>query len=304
MKTILITGSCGFIGKNLLQRLNKNKKFNLIATYNNNSPEKNNDVKFIKIDLNDKNKYSKLPKKLDCVIHLAANRESLLKHNEGDKQIYQNFNITQNLANYCIKINCQNFIFLSSVYIYSGLKKLKFKESYTSYPTEPLGLSKFICESILKKTSNDYNFKCISFRAFTVYGAYSSPKQFISSTIKKIQSNKKNIYFGNSLIKRDFIYIDDVTKAIEISLDKVNFLKKNFEPINLGSGKSISIKKAVNTISKKLKINKNIHFDNKKVLRVGDTNHQGEFNKIKKILNWMPSTSFQEGISKMFDKKF
>ena len=298
MKKILVTGACGFIGSNLLERLNSYKNYRVIATYNHKLPPKKkfNNISFIKIDLNNSKLFSKLPKKIDYVIHLAANRDSLLKYSEGDKQIYQNFNITQNLANFCVKIKCKNFIFLSSVYIYSGLKASNFKENYTSYPIEPLGLSKFISESILKKTSMDHDFKCISFRVFTVYGKNSSSKQFISSALKKMKSKKNIIKFGNSQMQRDFIYIDDVVKAIELAVHKITSFKNNFETINLGSGRSMSIKKAVRIIMNALKISKSLKFDDKSKLRAGDTNHKGDFSKLKKLFNWSPEVKFEDGI--------
>lgn len=304
MKKILVTGSCGFIGSHLIERFKNIKDYQIFGTYNKKKPnhKKFKNIKFIKIDLNDPKKFSKLPKNIDYVIHLAANRDSLLKYSEGDKQIYQNFNITQNLANYCIKINCKNFIFLSSVYIYSGLKIENFKENYTSYPIEPLGLSKFISESILKKTSIDHQFRCISFRVFTVYGKNSSDKQFVSSTIKKMRSKKTIIKFGNSKMQRDFIFIDDVVKAIELSLSKIGSFDNNFESINLGSGRSISIKEAIKTIMNALKISKSLIFDDKSKLRAGDTNHKGDFTKLKKLFNWSPKVKFEEGIKKVINK--
>lgn len=304
MKKIIVTGSCGFIGSHLIERLNHIKDYQIFATYNQKKPpnKKFDNIKFIKIDLNNSKKFIKLPKKIDYVIHLAANRDSLLKYSEGDKQIYQNFNITQNLANYCVRVNCKNFIFLSSVYIYSGLRLGIFKENFTSYPIEPLGLSKFISESILKKNSIDHGLKCISFRVFTVYGKNSSDKQFISSTIKKMRSKKTKIKFGNSQMQRDFIFIDDVVKAIELSLSKIGSFDNNFESINLGSGRSISINKAIKIIMNTLKISKSIVFDDKSKLRAGDTNHKGNFTKLKKLFNWSPEVKFEEGIKNVISK--
>lgn len=302
MNTILVTGSCGFVGKNLLHKLVNNKRYKIIATYHNQKPDKifknNNNLKFIKIDLNKKKHFSRLPNSINYIVHLAANRDSLLKSKEGENQIFLNYNMTQNLLNFSNQIKCKYFIFFSSVYIYSGVNGTKFNESFTPLPREPLGLSKYICENIIKKATLDTKLKCISFRTFTTYGPFSSHKQLVSSTLEKIFSNKKKIKFGNSKMKRDFIYIDDVTKAIELSLIKIKSVKK-FEIINLGFGKSLSVKECVNIILQISKIKKTIIYNDSKKLDEGDTDHIGDFNKIKKLLNWHPTVSFHDGISKL-----
>lgn len=306
MKTILITGSCGFVGKNLLYKLINIENYKIIATYHNKKPDKlfkkYSNLKFIKIDLTKAKHYERLPKSINYIIHLAANRDSLLKFKEGEKQIFSNYCMTQNLLNFSRLIKCNNFIFFSSVYIYSGVNGSKFTESFTPIPREPLGFSKYICENIIKKATLDSDLKCISFRTFTTYGPFSSSKQLVSSSLKKIFSKKKIIKFGNSKMKRDFIYIDDVTKAIELSLFKIKTVK-NIEIINLGYGKSLTVRECVNIILKISKIKKKIVYDDSKKLNQGDTDHIGDFKKIKKFLNWQPTISFQNGISKILRSK-
>ena len=98
MKTILITGSSGFIGSSLLERLLEIKNVNIVATYNIKKPLlkfKNNKVKFIKIDLNLKKNFKKLPNKIDYIYHTAAIRDSFLSNKKANNQILDNFRITQ-----------------------------------------------------------------------------------------------------------------------------------------------------------------------------------------------------------------
>ena len=306
MKTILITGSSGFIGSSLLERLLKIKNIHIVATYNTKKPFskfKNNKVKFIKIDLNIKKNFKKLPDNIDYIYHTAAIRDSFLSNVKANKQIFDNFNITQNLIDFSLKIKCKYFIYLSSVYIYSGSQKKKFFENQLNTPVESLGLSKYICETALKKTSYDFNFKCISFRLFTVYGSNSSQNQFIPSVLKKIYSKKDIIKFGNPSMKRDFIYIDDVLDILIKSLNKIKKIE-NFVSFNLGSGKSISVKDAINKIIKISKIKKRLVFDKKNTLRAGDINHQGDFKKIRTFFDWRPKITFEEGIMKIINNKY
>mgnify|MGYP001176342091 CR=1 FL=1 len=306
MKTILITGSSGFIGGSLVERLLEIKNINIIATYNKKKPNlkfKNKKIKFIKIDLNIKKSFNQLPDKIDIIYHTAAIRDSFLSNMRANRQIFENFNITQNLIDFSIKIKCKYFIYLSSVYIYSGSPKKKFIENQVSTPIESLGLSKYICETILKKTSYDYNFKCFSFRLFTAYGSNSSQNQLIPSVLKKIYSKQDTIKFGNPFIKRDFIYIDDV---LDVLIDSINKIKKidNFESFNLGSGESLSVKTAIKKIIKISNMKKKLVFKENNFSRIGDTNHQGDFKKIKAFFKWQPKITFEEGIMKIIDKKY
>ena len=164
-----------------------------------------------------------MPNKIDYIYHTAAIRDSFLSNKKANNQILDNFRITQNLIDFSLKIKCKYFIYLSSVYIYSGSLKNKFIENQVNIPVESLGLSKYICETALKKTSYDFNFKCISFRLFTVYGSNSSQSQFIPSVLNLLK--KDTIKFGNPHMKRDFIYIDDVLDVLIDSINKIKRLK-------------------------------------------------------------------------------
>ena len=304
MKTILITGSSGFIGSSLLERLLEINNINIVATYNNKKPSlkfKNRKVEFIKINLNLKKNFKKLPDNIDYIYHTAGIRDSFLNNKKANRQIFDNFCITQNLIDFSIKIKCKYFIYLSSVYIYSGSQKKKFIENQLNTPIESLGLSKYICETALKKTSYDFNFKCIAFRLFTVYGPNSSQNQFIPSVLKKIYSKKDTIKFGNPFMKRDFIYIDDVLDVLINSLKKIKKIE-NFESFNLGSGRSLSVNHAINKILKISKIKKRLVFDKNNTLRIGDINHQGDFKKIATFFDWKPKITFEEGIMKIINK--
>ena len=92
-----------------------------------------------------------MPNKIDYIYHTAAIRDSFLSNKKANNQILDNFRITQNLIDFSLKIKCKYFIYLSSVYIYSGSLKNKFIENQVNIPVESLGLSKYICETALKK---------------------------------------------------------------------------------------------------------------------------------------------------------
>ena len=95
-------------------------------------------------------------------------------------------------------------------------------------------------------------------------------------------------------MKRDFIYIDDV---LDVLIDSINKIKiENFESFNLGSGKSLSVKDVINKISKISKIKKRLVFDKNNTLRTGDSNHQGDFKKIRTFLVGNQNNFLKKGL--------
>jgi len=295
MQNLLVTGSTGFIGRNLLESLNK-KNYNVYGTSKKKITRFNKKVKYIKINLLKHSQFLSLPIKIDYIIHLAGNPKTFLtKKNEIQKQYLNNKNIMKNLLIYAKNSGCKKFIFISSVYVYSGNKSSSFHEGLNLKPKDSLGVSKYENEMQIKKfsRSKDVNTKFIIFRAFTVYGPHQNERQFLSQ-LKKNFLQKKIINLYNYKIQRDFVYINDVIYIILKTL-KLNF-KNKFSIYNLASGKSYSIGHAAEILKKKLKINTIINFINQKINKF-DFNHSASINKISKKFNWSPKTFLEKGIS-------
>ena len=105
--------------------------------------------------------------------------------------------------------------------------------------------------------------------------------------------------FGDGTIERDFIYIDDVCKAVEKAIDVGNDKIESISAVNIGSGKGSSINEILYSIStilsSKLKIRylPSRSFDVKKnVLHVGLAGN---------VLSWKPATQLADGISKTLE---
>lgn len=303
MDKILIFGASGFIGLNLVKKLSSFNNFIITGTYLNNKPKVElPNVTFLKINLT---KYLEMKNKIqeaDFIIHLAADRDPFLEGKSGINQINKNQLITENISKLAKKIKCKKMIYISSAYIYSGTRDKRFKENSFLDPKESLGKSKLLCEKILKNYSSKNYFKCISFRLFTVYGNGASDKQFVEIAIKKIKSKLNSINFGNGSIKRDMIYIDDVTNGIYLSILNFKKINKIYLPINLGYGRSLKIESIVNMICKGLKIKKKISY-NENNSRIGDNDHLCNISLLENIFKWKPETTFRSGLLKMMNER-
>lgn len=244
MKNILITGGAGFVGTHLSNYLSKKNNVTVIDNLSNgNKSGLIPKVKFIKGDIRDDLLISKLLKKNDYVLHLAA----MVRLRESIENPLECFSInvdgTINLVLNSLKNKVKKFIFASSCAVYPLNIKTKLKESMSSSGSTPYSISKVVSENLIKfyleNTSVKYN--CLRF--FNIYGegqsADSEYAAVIPSFLDKFRKNENLIIYGDGNQTRDFINVHDVVKYYEIFL-KSNKINGTF---NIGSGKSLSINK-------------------------------------------------------------
>lgn len=294
---ILVFGGSGFIGSSLVSKIKKFKNFKVFST----SYTKKKDN--LSIDLAYKTTLKKLPKKINTIVHLAGNPKTFLKSKKGKKQYLLNTSITKNLANYANISMCKKFIFISSVYVYSGNNTGIFREDLNTKPKDYLGKSKKKSEEILKKIfKKNKHISCIILRLFTVYGPNQRSDQFLSVVKKKINSTSKVIKLRDGRAFRDYIFIDDVINLI------IKIIKKNednkYDIFNVASGTSYSVRQLVNIFLKVAKKNKKIVFTNEKnSFLKNDNNHFANIQKIKKKYGWKPKINISRGLKLIYEKK-
>lgn len=234
MKKIFLTGSGGFIGRNLKESLAK--KYNVFAPR---SSELN------LLDTQDVERYMKRHS-FDCVVHAAA--EVMARNYSKDvSTMLQNnlqmfFSITRN-SRYTNRI-----LYFGSGAEYDKSRDLHLvKETdFDEYvPADPYGFSKYVMS---KCVVNDP--KIISLKLFGCFGKYENWEvRFISNAICKALNNmditiKKNVFF-------DYMYIGDLQRAVGLFIEKKNLSHQHY---NLCTGKSIDLKslaKLVQTVSQK-----------------------------------------------------
>ena len=265
---ILVTGSAGFVGTNLIERLSKIKKFKVIALYNKQKPIKFKNVKYKKINLLNRKKLDSITKKQDIVFHLAGKlgTKKLLK-NSHFNILNQNFNISINVADSSYKNNVKKFVWLSST---TGYPDKKFLSEKNFFEDECLkGYESIFCrffEKLLKyyhQISNN-KFRVIILRPSAIFGEFDNfdPKtaHFLPSTISDIISNKTVYLYNKGKIKRDWLYIKDLVMIMINLISKSNL--KSYEVFNVGSNYQISNSYIVKKILKFLN-KKNVNIKNK-----------------------------------------
>tara|TARA_Y100000591_G_C21852720_1_gene712739 strand:+ start:803 stop:1765 length:963 start_codon:yes stop_codon:yes gene_type:complete len=270
--TILITGAAGFIGYNFCEKLaRKNTKTKIICIDNINNYysikiklerlkkiKKLKNIKFLKIDLSNlsqmKNIFNKY--KFKEVYNFAA--QAGVRYSENNPKAYINSNIEGfiNLISLSRKKKVKRFFYASSSSVYGDNNNFPLKETEVLNPKNFYGLTKKMNENIANMYFENYNFKSVGLRFFTVFGEWGRPDMFMIKYLNAVYNSKKFYLNNHGKHIRDFTYINDVTDII-IKLREKR-IKKN-EIYNICSNNPMGLLKIIKyfeKISPSIKITK------------------------------------------------
>lgn len=260
MEKILITGGCGFIGKNLIDYLNT--KYNLVIIDKYIDIEflnKYENVKSYKYDFLKENNIKEIleKEKPEYIINLIS-----IVSAERDMRIFQemiqiNLNILLKLYEASKELKCLKFFLQFGSGEEYGNILSPFKESDREHPNSPYSLAKQLTTNTAMMLNKNYNFPISVVRPGNLFGKYQGENKFIPYIINQLRNNKE-IETTPGEQKRDFIYALDFSKGIELIIKNNN----NFigEIVNLSSGKSIRLKEIILFCRSYLDSNSEINF--------------------------------------------
>ena len=314
MKKIIVTGGLGFIGSNLIELLIK-KKFNVINIdkvtyssnfYNTKGFSKNIHYKFIKCDLNNKSKLSKiifLHKPL-CIFNLAAEThvdrsidgpESFIKSN-----ILGVFNLLEIFRKYSKKNKKTRLVHISTDEVYGDILKGRSHEKFPYKPSSPYAASKAASDHLVSSYVRTYKIPAIVTNCSNNYGPKQHPEKLIPKLIYNILNNKSLPIYGNGKNSREWIYVEDHCEA----LLKVFQKGKVGEFYNIGSNKNLNnleiCKYLIKVAKEKIKIGKNVKIEFVKDRPGHDVRYALDSKKILNKLGWKTKMNFKKGLEKTF----
>jgi len=191
----------------------------------------------------------------------------------------------------------KRFINIGSVFEYSPKLQLLNEESASNFST-PYSRSKVSQSYLVKYFHKEFDFPSVNLRIFTAYGPYEEIGRIVTDTMLALIKNHK-LSISTPKSKRDFIYMKDVLSAIEKAMTAPNI---EGEILNIGTGRSYSVEQLVNLACKVAGIKIQISKVNKeKNLRDDKSYGPANIQKAKKILNWKPRFSIEEGLKKTFN---
>lgn len=314
-KKILVTGGAGFIGSHVCETLlNLGARVtsvdNLNDFYDPAIKQSNLENLFFRADRENfiswhadiRNGYEMMrifeAEQPDAVIHLAA--MAGVRPSIEDPMLYTEVNIfgTQNILEACAKNNVKHFIFASSSSVYGNNEKIPFSETDSvDNPISPYAATKKAGELLCHTYASLHDMATTCLRFFTVYGPRQRPDLAIHKFARLILEGKEIPFYGDGRTERDYTYIDDIVSGVLKSLElNMNQQGKSYEVINLGGSHTISLSKMVRTIEEALDQKARLKLLPKQQGDVERTN--ADISKAQALLNFQPSTSFEEGVAR------
>ena len=302
---ILVTGSEGFIGSHLAERLvqlgHKVRCFVLYNSFNDygwlNHIDKRllNEIEIYFGDLRDLSFVRKSVKNCEAVIHLAALIGIPYSYISPKSYIDTNVGGTLNILEAVKELNVEKFIHTSTSEVYGSARFIPITERHPLNAQSPYAASKIAADQLANSYHLSYGVPLTFLRPFNTYGPRQSLRAIIPTIISQILNNSKKINLGSLKPTRDFTYISDTVSAFVAALKS----KKSVgETINIGSGNEISIKKLAELILKVA--NKKIIISNEKERKRPNTSEVARLccsNKnALKLLNWKPKYIGKKGM--------
>lgn len=320
MKTYLVTGGAGFIGSNfILYMLDKYEDIRIInldsLTYAGNlnnlrAVEKKENYEFVHGDITDNKLVSKLFEEndIDYVVNFAA--ESHVDRSIEDPETFVRTNVlgTLNLLN-CAKKAWENkgiwkegkrFHQVGTDEVYGSLGETGFFTEETSLdPHSPYSASKASADMMVKAYFDTYNMPITMTRCSNNYGPFQFPEKLIPLLINNAVNHKSIPVYGDGLNVRDWLYVDDHCKAIDMVINE----GKLGQVYNVGGHNERQNIEIVKAVISYLNQNKDNTITEELITYVADRKgHDRRYGidprKIKNDLGWYPETSFEVGIVK------
>lgn len=288
-KKILVIGGTGFIGFNLLKKLNSLKyDLSSISTKLPLKEKKIKGVNYIYLDIGERKDFTKLNKfKFDIVINLGG----YIDHSNVKKTFKSHFEGTKNLVDYFNGKDLELFIQIGSSLEYGGITSPQ-KEYSKCKPKGNYGLAKYKASKYLI-TSKDLKFRFLILRFYQIYGPYQDTSRLIPHAITSC-INKKNFNCTSGKQLRDFLFVDDILNLFVKILKSKKLISDIY---NVGSGKPVSVKYIIKKIHQKIKKGQPL-FGKIKMRKDEIDKLYPDIKKIKSQFNWRPKTTIDKGLAK------
>ena len=324
VKKILVTGSSGFIGSALSEKLLK-RGDNIVGIDNHNNyydPKikdtrlkrltKYSNYEYSKIDISDQESLSEVFKKnkIQKVVNLAA--QAGVRYSMENPIAYINSNIVgfAHILENCRHYKVEHLVYASSSSVYGANTKMPFSEhDSVNHPLSVYAASKKSNELMAHTYSHLYQLPTTGLRFFTVYGPWGRPDMALFKFTKNILEEKTIDVFNHGKHTRDFTYVDDIVEGLIKTLDNpadsnADWNSNQPDPAtskapwriyNIGNNNPIQLMDYIDALEKALGKKAKINFLPLQPGDVPDT--YANVDNLKRKFSYKPSTSVVKGVS-------
>lgn len=280
---ILITGSNGFIGKNVKVKLENDKKNKYFFGTTSDSIDC---IKF-------KKNYCDIEETLEnetieCIVHLASSIPLSFENVEFNNIFLSNALMMDNLYKFSLKKNIKKFIYISSFGSMEDYNNYQIKDYYT--------LSKIHGEHVCAMLESK-GIETASLRISSPYGPYSNPKNVLNIFIKDALMGLDINVYGTGKREQNFIYVDDVINAIELFINTNNKINGVYSIVSDSNTSMLNLAKIIKDICKsKSQINVGKHIDMQENFKP-----IYDYNRAYKQIGFKPKYNIYTGLKKYIE---
>ncbi len=299
-RKVLVTGGCGFAGREVVKQLLE-KKYYVIAIddFSNSTPlTETASLRVLNLDLSKQNN-EEIFEGVNFCIHLAARVGGIKYMNTFQSEILEDdILIDTNVISAASRAKAK-IVYASTVIVYDQLKEHPFREDQTVLsPKSNYGFSKFIGERLCQVFSKDKGSKFTIARISNVYGINENnidekKLHVIPDLIRKILQEKPLKLINGGLQVRTFIHVSDLASALLSMMENED---ADGEIFNVASSDRYQILELAKLIWKLLRGNEKFYFESIDLKGNDLTNSSVDSSKITRILGWKPGQRLQTSL--------
>lgn len=310
---VLITGSAGFIGTHLANRLS-NSGYEVLGVDNYNSYY-NVDLKHERVN-NLLGAHSGIIREVDIqnnlaldkifesfrpnvVVNLAAQAGVRIPENFFHKYYETNINGFINVSDLVRKYNVGTYLYASSSSVYGNSINLPFNEDDLAIrPISIYGVTKLFNELHANVFFKDDSTKAIGMRFFTVYGPWGRPDMAYFRIVNSLMNGSIFTKFGQGNLKRDFTFVSDTVESIARLIRKGSTdSDRSNVVLNIGGGNPVSLNELITSLESVSGREINIRQEDASNADVDIT--FADYNKLENYIEFKPNVSVQQGAAEL-----
>ena len=293
MKRVLVTGACGFLGRNVSTYFKK-KGFEVLGLgyghWGDEQPEEHGIDKWVDGDVCTTN-LLKITKKLDCIVHCAGGSsvgDSVVAPLE---EFEKTVNSASNILEYArVSQTEAKLVFPSSAAVYGEKDDAPIQESDSLTPVSPYGFYKKMTEELCESYCRNFNLSVSVIRFFSIHGN-GLKKQLLWDACTKLSAGDKEVaFFGTGRETRDWLHIEDAVALIYV----MSQTGERYTIVNGGSGKRSTVLDILLQLKKILGIPAEIVMNGSQ--KVGDPLHYWADIQRLRQWDWCSQKSLENGL--------
>lgn len=304
-KRVLITGSDGFIGSHLVERLLQEgcyiRAFVLYNSFNSwgwledLSKEDLERIEVFLGDVRDFNRVRKAIEDTDVIFHLASLVSIPYSYLSCSAFVDTNVKGALNILQAAKDCKVKKVLVTSTSEVYGTAQYVPIDEKHPKQSQSPYSATKIAADFLAESFYRSFGLPVIIVRPFNTYGPRQSERAIIPTIITQLLAGSSQIRLGSLYPKRDFVYVKDTVDAfVEIAK-----LKDVFgEEINIATQTEVTIGELANILVRMINPKAQIYRDKERVRPAHSEIERllGSNRKIKRLTGWYPKHTLEEGL--------